>query len=313
MKSAVVFPGQGSQRPGMALEFAERYAQSQQVFECAERTLPFDVADLIHNEEERLNLTEFTQPCILTAEIAMFEALKAHYGFDPAYFGGHSLGEYAALVAAGALSLEAALQLVHLRGQLMQAAVPAGRGAMAALIQEDLAVARLQALANAQGVDVANDNSPAQVVLSGKADDVNRVIEALQPEVENGLRVVPLTVSAPFHSRHMAPIEEGFCQVLNEHRNAFDAAKAKRVTSNYLARFYSGDLDELLDALTHQISGTVHWRDNMAALAGVADTIVEVGPNRPLRGFFKAMGAQIKAVIDVRSAAKAFGAPQEVA
>lgn len=300
---AVVFPGQGSQRLGMALDFLA-YQQSRSVFERASAVLPFDLEALIRGDEARLNLTEFTQPCILAAEIAMFEALKAHFGFSPTCFGGHSLGEYTALVAAGAMPLETALKLVHLRGQLMQKAVPAGAGSMAALIWDRLPGADIRRLAEGENVDVANDNSPNQVVLSGEKGALERVIAALKPCVDQGMRVVPLVVSAPFHSRHMAVIEPEFRKALELAKRDLDAAKAARVTSNYSGGFHTGSADDVIDRLTRQISATVRWRDNMAALAGASKKIVEVGPNRPLRGFFGAIGVSIGAVTDVRSAGK---------
>lgn len=303
---AVVFPGQGSQRLGMGLDFAEKYPESRQVFERAAQALSWDVTALIGDDDARLNLTEFTQPCILAAEIAMLEALKAHFGFAPTCFGGHSLGEYSALVAAGAMPLGTALQLVHLRGRLMQKAVPAGAGAMAAVIQDPLPLEDVARLAQREGVDIANDNSPAQVVLSGEKGAVERTVAALQPYVDQGMRVVPLTVSAPFHSRHMAAIEPEFRRALEGMKGDLGAAKAVQVTSNFSGGFHAGSADDLIKRLVRQISGTVRWRDNMAALAGVADRIVEVGPNRPLRGFFSAIGVSISAVTDVRSAGKVF-------
>jgi len=309
--SAMVFPGQGAQRPGMALDFAREYPQAQSVLDLANDALPFDLLNVIENDEQRLNLTEFTQPCILAAEMAMLEALKAHFGAAPTRFGGHSLGEYSALVAADAVPLGVALRLVHLRGQLMQRAVPAGQGAMAAVIQDPLPLDKIRSSAEANRVDVANDNSPTQVVLSGLADDIEHVIQGLQPLVDDGLRVVPLTVSAPFHSRHMAQIEPEFRAALETEKHRFNAERAASVTSNFLGNFHTGDPNDLIDALTRQISGTVRWRDNMTALVGACDAIVEVGPNRPLRGFFKTIDVTIKAVIDVRSAGKAFGQPAE--
>jgi len=312
-KDAVVFPGQGAQRPGMALDFVGQFDVARRVFERASSALAFDVQALVREDEARLNLTAYTQPCILTAEIAMFEALKAHFGFRPAYFGGHSLGEYSALVAAGALPLEVALNVVHLRGRLMQQAVPAGLGSMAALISEALPRDEIRALCELEGVDVANDNSPVQVVISGETSGVERVCAGLVAQLERGLRVVPLTVSAPFHSRHMAGIEVEFRQALEQVRATMRPDASARVVSNVGGGFHDGSLEGLVEKLTAQISGTVRWRDNMAALGGVSQTIFEVGPNRPLRGFFKALGVGVKAIVDVRSAHKALGVPQEVA
>lgn len=313
VKEAVVFPGQGAQRPGMASDFAEQFSEARGVFERAAAALSFDVLALCCDDEERLNLTEYTQPCLLTAEIAMFAVLEAHFGFAPHYFAGHSLGEYTALVAAGAVPLEVALRLVSLRGRLMQKAVSPGVGSMAALIMEQLPGDEICSLAHAEGVDIANDNSPTQVVISGEKSSVERVCTKLTPYVETGMRIVPLTVSAPFHSRHMAGVEAEFRQALEAVRDEFKPDKAINVTSNFTGKFYSGSSAELLENLTRQISGTVRWRDNMATLVGVSENIYEVGPNRPLRGFFKAMGISVKAIIDVRSAQKTWGAAQGVA
>ncbi len=150
----------------MGADFAEAYAESRAVFDEAAATLGYDVAALIAGDE-RLDLTEFTQPCIVTAEIAMLAALRAHFGFEADRWGGHSLGEYTALVAAGALRLDAALRLVRLRGRLMQTAVPVGQGGMIAVIQTGLDLELVARTAAEADVDVANFNSPSQVVLSG--------------------------------------------------------------------------------------------------------------------------------------------------
>jgi len=310
MAQSAVFPGQGAQRAGMAADFVERYGEARRAFERAQAALPFDVYALCHGGDERLDLTEFTQPCILTAEIAMLEALKAHFGFRPEYFGGHSLGEYAALVAAGALPLEAALELVHLRGRLMQRAVPPGAGAMAAVIMENLPLEEVRELAAEHEVEVANDNSPEQIVLSGKADPVARAAKAISERFQ-GVRVVPLTVSAPFHSRWMGEIEAEFRAALEASSGGWAPERARAVAADVTGGFHSGQRADLVDALARQLSGAVRWRDNMRALAERAGKIVEVGPNRPLRGFFKAMGVTVQSVTDVRTACRAFRTSEE--
>lgn len=312
--SAVVFPGQGAQRPGMALDFAEGIPESRAVFEEASRVLPFDVAELCRKDggegDPRLDRTEFAQPCILTAEIAMLRGLQARFGFAPTWFGGHSLGEYTALVAAGALPFASALRLVHARGRLMQEAAPLGFGAMAALIREDLPLEEIRAVAESLGVDLANDNSPAQAVVSGPLAAFGELSAELSRRYGPGLRVVPLAVSAPFHSRHMAGAEAAFRRVLDESRPDFQAARAARVTSNYTGGFHTGEEDDLVEALTKQVSAPVRWRDNMAALAGVTSAIFEVGPNRPLGGFFRTAGQTVPSIVDLRSAQRAL--PTEV-
>ncbi len=305
--TAIVFPGQGAQRNGMARDFMDCFPQSQRIFELASDTLDFDVAALCHEDDERLNLTEFTQPCILTAEVAMLEGLRAEIGLDAQFFGGHSLGEYTALVAAGAMPFEVAVRLVHLRGRLMQHAVPAGLGAMAALSStEALPVKLIANCAHRHDVDVANRNSPFQVVLSGQRGAVKRAVEAIEGQSEVGLKVSWLNVSAPFHSRHMSSIEDDFKDALESFSHSFDGERAAQVTSNFIGDFHSGSVSHLVAALTRQISGSVRWTDNMKALGTVADTIIEVGPNRPLRRFFGALEMPIRSIIDLRSARRAF-------
>lgn len=313
--NTAVFPGQGSQRRGMAMDFVDSCREAKAVFEAAADALSFDVESICRDDDARLNLTEFTQPCILAAEIASFVALKINYGFSPTYFAGHSLGEYAALVAAGAIPLSTALRLVHLRGSLMQRAVPIGKGAMAALIMNPLPLAEIREIANAEELDIANDNSPEQIVLSGTNDALDRVLVHLVPWETKGLRVVRLTVSAPFHSRQMKSIEEEFRSALLKASDGIDGAKAQRVLSNWTGTFHSGDTTELIDALTRQVSGTVRWRENMETIKQTIEcgSVLEIGPDRPLRGFFKAAGVNITSVVDVRTAQRAFRTGTELA
>ena len=203
--SAVVFPGQGAQRVGMAKDFVAAYPESAAVFAAASAATGLDMAELCFTENEQLNQTEFTQPAILTAEIAMFAALKAHYGFAPRVFAGHSLGEYTALVAAGVVPLEAAVQIVRKRGALMQQAVPLGVGAMAALISDDLATFDYQAVVKETGAEIANFNSAKQVVISGPKAAVEEASRVLKEKFPT-LTVIPLNVSAPAPILVRAPV-----------------------------------------------------------------------------------------------------------
>jgi [acyl-carrier-protein] S-malonyltransferase len=306
----VVFPGQGAQRPGMGQDFYDGIAESRRVYEEAADVLGFDVAGICFGEDERLNLTEYTQPCILTTEIAMLRGLTARYDFRPALFGGHSLGEWPALVAAGALSFAAALRVVRERGRLMQGAVAPGVGAMTALIAEDLEPETVGNLLGELGVDMANINSSRQIVLSGEAGAVaaaeSRLGEALADRPS--LRFVRLNVSAPFHSRLMAPIQAPFAVVLREMGAGLDPVAAGRVTSNYRGGFHNGSAEEVREALVLQLSHSVRWRQNMAALAEKAGTIVEIGPGRPLKEFFRTIGVECLSVTTLASAERVFGA-----
>lgn len=302
---AVVFPGQGSQRMGMAEDFVREHDAARLIFDRASATLDLDVAALCHEPDDRLHLTEFTQPCILTAEIAMLETLRQDYDLTPNFYGGHSLGEYSALVAAAVLPFETALRLVRLRGQLMQAAVPMDLGAMVAIsMTEDLPLQTIRFICAEHRVDIANENSPRQVVLSGLKEGVERAAGAIEEELR-GCRATWLQVSAPFHSRHMAVIEREFRQALESVRADFCANNACSVTSNTLGGFHTTDTQAIIDALTQQISGSVRWTENMQALSAQASTIIEIGPNRPLRSFFKTLGVSVRSIIDLRSTRRA--------
>lgn len=305
--TAAVFPGQGSQRAGMGRDFHESFAASRDVFAEASEALGLDVAALCFEDDPRLDQTEFTQPAILTVELAMMRALEAEYGFAPSYFGGHSLGEYTALAAAGVLPLADAVRITRRRGALMQAAVPLGEGAMSAVIADGIARRDLSDL-SLLGVDVANRNSNAQVVLSGPAAAVAAATEALERRLEGTEhRIVPLRVSAPFHSRGMKAIEPEFRDVLLEAAPRLRVENAARVTSNFRGGFHEPNAEAIVEALVRQISGTVDWIANMNALAAAAPRIVEVGPNRPLRGFFATLGREVASIVSVKAAAKELG------
>ncbi|MFO7838980.1 MAG: ACP S-malonyltransferase [Desulfosalsimonadaceae bacterium] len=306
--TAVVFPGQGAQRPGMGKDFYDNIAVSRDTYEEASQVLNWDVAALCFNGEEHMNLTEYAQPCILTTEIAMFRGLEELYGFCPDYFGGHSLGEYTALVAAGAMPFSEALTIVETRGRMMQEATPPGEGAMAAVIAEDLDEASLRDILADLPVDIANINSASQIVVSGRADSMEIVQKRLEQADEDSgkLRFVPLNVSAPFHSRFMNVIKDGFRDVLNSIAHHLNTEKARRVTSNYTGRFHAEKATGVIEALASQVCGAVKWRDNMQALAERAQRIYEIGPNRPLKSFFRSMGVSCRSITTFSAATREF-------
>jgi [acyl-carrier-protein] S-malonyltransferase/trans-AT polyketide synthase/acyltransferase/oxidoreductase domain-containing protein len=296
-QTALVFPGQGSQRVGMARDFHDEFAVARDAFADASAACGVDLAAISFGDEQKLNLTEFTQPCILTAEIAMLRALAVELGLEADWFAGHSLGEYTALVAAGVLPLGEAARLVRRRGALMQEAVPAGEGAMLAVIGRGLDIGELRAALEGLDVDAANHNSSSQIVISGSASGV---VEAKQRLGGKGRRLVPLNVSAPFHSRLMREVEKKFA--LDLAAATLDASRAPRVASNYTGGFHAADSTAVRDALVHQISGTVRWVDNMRALGERATRIVEIGPGKPLSGFFKDAGVTVEAISDLAGA-----------
>lgn len=307
----IVFPGQGSQRPGMGLDFVSEFSESKNVFAQASEAIGEDLISICEGQDGRISLTEFTQPAILTQEIALFEALKTHFNLSPQYFAGHSLGEYAALVASGAVPLEIAVLWVRERGRLMQSCVPAGVGAMAAIISENLPREEMEKSASEANVDFANDNSKGQIVISGEKSAVDQLSADWNQKVLNewkelGIRIVALDVSAPFHSRHMKPMEEAFKSFVQSSFSKCNFKNLKSVVSNYTGTFYQGSESEFLENLTRQISGRVKWRENIDTLLSRTHSILEIGPGRPLSGFFKTLGITVPAVTDLRSMKRQF-------
>jgi malonyl CoA-acyl carrier protein transacylase len=291
----------------MGRDFDERFAESRRAYDEASEAAGFDLRRLCFTPDDRLGLTENAQPAILATEIAMWRGLAEGFELVADCFGGHSLGEYAALVAAGVIPFADAIRIVRERGRLMQEAVPAGHGRMLAVVAEHLDRAVIERALDGLAVSIANDNSHDQVVLSGLVDDMETVEHRLA-ESPASLRLVPLDVSAPFHSTWMASIEPVFAAVLEESCARWDPTGARSVTSNLTGSFHDADLAALRARLVRQISGTVRWQQNMQALAQRPSRIIEIGPGRPLRGFFKTMGIAVESIVDVRSAERALGA-----
>ncbi len=297
----------------MGRDFFERFAVARETYAEASDALGTDLPALCFGDDARLDLTEFTQPAILVTEIAMLRSLREELGLAPAVFGGHSLGEYTALCAAGALPLDAAARLVRRRGALMQAAVPEGHGAMIAVLSAGVAERDLAVDFAGIDVDVANRNSPDQIVLSGPTEAIG-LAAARAEDVLRGLEhsVVRLNVSAPFHSRAMRSIEDRLRAELDAVTPKLVPEHAARVTSNLTGTFHVPALGPIVDALVGQASGTVDWIANMLALAQAASTIYEVGPHRPLRGFFRAIGRDVVSVMSTRNLEGALPARRDV-
>ncbi len=299
MKCAIVFPGQGSQRPGMGEDFYKEYPVAKQVYQAASEASGLDLEEICFREDERLNLTECTQPAILTTEIAMLRVAEEELGLTPEYFAGHSLGEYTALVASGALELGDAVQIVRKRGALMQRAVPEGEGAMAACILPSLIDCDFREIVTDSGAEIANYNSKDQVVISGKKEFVEKATGALQEKFPD-IQIVFLTVSAPFHSSLMKSIEPEFRGFLESF--PLKREKSSNVLSNYTGNFHVPE--NLTENLTKQISGSVDWIANMRVLISKNVPILEIGPNRPLGKFFQTLGKEVPSITTTKSMKK---------
>jgi [acyl-carrier-protein] S-malonyltransferase len=283
-KVAFVFPGQASQYPGMGKELAEKYPAANAVFNEADKALGFSISRMCFDgTEEDLKLTANTQPAILTCSVAVYRVL-AEKGLTPDFVAGHSLGEYSALVAAGALKFADAVQLVRKRGTYMQEAVPAGVGAMAAIMGLSPAVVGDACKRAAQGevCSAANLNSPDQTVISGGAGAVKRAVEIASQL--GAKRTVILAVSAPFHSALMMPAQEKLEKDLKQ--TEFATLRVPLVTNVDADTVELGD--EALDALIRQVTMPVRWEESVRLLIdeGV-NTFVEVGPGRVLTGLLR--------------------------
>ena len=283
-KYAFVFPGQGAQVVGMGKEMAERYPAAAEIFRQADEALGFPLSEIIwEGPEEKLTLTYYTQPAILTTSIALYEVFKSE-GITPVCTAGHSLGEYSALVAAGALSFQDAVRIVHARGKFMDQAVPAGLGAMSAVMgmeREDLAAICRDVSASHGPVELANINSPGQIVISGKAEAVEQAGEVIKA---NKGKVRPLVVSGPFHSSLMQPAADQLGELLAtvEIRDAVVPVIAN-VTAQPVQK-----ADDIRDALTKQVSSSVLWEDSVQTMLGLGvEAFVEIGPGKVLAGLIK--------------------------
>lgn len=288
----VVFPGQGAQRTGMGVDFCNEFPSARKIFTEASEAIGEDLYALCARRDPRLHRTEFTQPCLLTAQMAAYRVLVDEFGWRPSAFGGHSLGEYSALVAAGALELSDAVRLVRTRGALMQRAVPEGEGTMAALVVPDIADRDIGAIIAATGAEIANDNSPDQMVISGRVDDIAAARERLAAHVPD-LRFIPLRVSAPFHSRWMRVVEPEFAEHLNACAARLRADRAAVVTSNHTGGFH--DPATVVEHLVRQISAPVRWTANMRTLTTThpGAPVVEIGGSTPLTKFFATLGVSV--------------------
>ena len=289
MSTAFIFPGQGSQSPGMGKALFDAFAAARAVFQEIDDALSEKLSKLIfEGPEDQLTLTANAQPALMAVSLAAIKALEAEFGVatgKAAFVAGHSLGEYSALAAAGALSVTDAARLLRLRGQAMQAAAPVGTGAMAALIGKvDIAKAEeiVQEGQSAGVVVVANDNNVGNVVISGEKAAVDAAIAAAK---EKGVRAIPLSVSAPFHSPLMQPAAEAMEEALS---NTVISPLAAPLVANVTARPVN-EPATIRKLLVEQVTGRVRWRESLEWMAGEGGIarFVEIGAGKQLSGMVK--------------------------
>lgn len=281
-KTAFLFAGQGAQYLGMARDLYEQYDVVKATFEEASQVLGYDVRALIDQDEEKLNQTRYTQPAILTTSLAIYRLLTEK-GIQPDMVVGLSLGEYSALVAAGALDFKTAVALVAKRGAFMEEAAPAGSGKMVAVLNADVTLIEeaCQTASQLGVVSPANYNTPGQIVIGGDVAAVDKAVELLR---EAGVkRLIPLNVSGPFHTALLKPASEQLAQVLAE--TEFADFKLPLVGNTEADVMEAGRIKELL---TRQVMEPVRFYDSIAKMqeAGVTE-FIEIGPGKVLSGFMK--------------------------
>ena len=286
--SALLFPGQGSQVVGMGLEFYSNFDLVKKIFKQADSKLNYSITKLIlEGPENKLQLTENTQPAILTVSYSIFRVLKDEFGFDLnsfKYFAGHSLGEYSALVCAGSLTFDDALYLLHERGKAMQEAVPVGTGSMIAVL--GMKINDINDLLNSrnknEGIcEIANDNANGQVIISGNKKSVESFQMTLK---EHKIKSIPLKVSAPFHCLLMKPAAKSMKEKIN---NTEFKDPLFKIISNVTANSESKPIS-IKRLLIEQIFSTVKWREGLIYMSNEGiKNFVEIGPGKVLTGMVK--------------------------
>ena len=290
-KTVFMFPGQGSQYIGMGKEFYEQIPVCKEVYDLASEVTGLDIPALCFEENEKLNITEYTQICMLATETAIYMALEQN-GYQPDVTAGLSLGEYGALIASGVMTAEEAFELVRKRGIFMQEAVPTG-GAMAAVLGLDAAaieqICRETAEQTGSEISIANYNCPGQIVISGQEEAMHLAGETCK--ASGAKRVVPLKVSGPFHSKMLQQAGEKLKEELKkvEIRDSFVPYIAN-VTADYVTK-----KENVKPLLASQVSSSVRWQQTIERLlADGVDEFVEIGPGRTLSGFVKKVNRDVK-------------------
>lgn len=287
MKYALLFPGQGAQKVGMGADLVSRFSSAKQVFEEGNQALAYDLSKIIfEGPDSLLTLTENTQPAILLTGIALYRALTVDLGVElkPECVAGHSLGEHTALAAAGCLSVGDLAKLVHVRGKLMQQAVPQGEGKMAAVLglDDQMVIQVCQQAAQGQVCEAANFNCPKQVVISGETHAVERAI-GLAKEA-GAKKVLLLNVSAPFHCSLMRPVAEPLCQLMDQ----FDWQKPSCPLVQNVNAEIADQVQQIKTGLQLQSYSAVLWTDSIRKMESMGVThFIEFGPGKVLSGMVK--------------------------
>ena len=291
---SVIFPGQGSQMVGMGKEFYDKFDHVKDLFKEADEILNFSISKLIlEGPKEELDLTVNTQPAIFLISYSIFNVIKKEFNIDlnkAKYFAGHSLGEYSALSCAGYLNFQDTLRILRIRGDAMQNSVPKGEGGMVAVLGSTVALIEKMLKDNEQNLkaQIANDNSEGQIVLSGKMDDLDKLILVLK---ENTIKNIKLPVSAPFHCSLMNKATD----IMNEELNklSFNHGENKLI-SNVTAKEISST-EELKELLIKQIENRVRWRESVINMIdNDVDHFIEIGPGKVLSGLVKRINREVK-------------------
>ena len=285
-KTSFLFPGQGAQKTGMGQDFYEKFPSAREIFDQASQWLSLDMKALCFEKNDRLNLTEYTQAALVTTCLAM-EKVVEEYGLCPDVTAGLSLGEYCAIAVSGGMSVQDAITTVRKRGILMEQAVPAGEGSMAAVMGLD--ADKIQEVLGGMKAEIANYNCPGQIVITGPKAAVEEASVKLKEA--GARRVLPLTVSGPFHSSMLQNAGKELEKELS--KVEFSSLKIPYVT-NVTAQYVT-DFKETKDLLAKQISSSVRWQQSVEKmLEDGVDTFVEIGPGKTLTGFMKKIAPDAK-------------------
>ena len=290
---AVMFPGQGSQAIGMAKEFYDRYSFVKNIFKKADEVLEFPISKLIlEGPSDQLNITENTQPSIFLVSYSIFSVVKSEFNIDlnkAKYFAGHSLGEYSALTAANSIDFENAIRLLKKRGRSMQLAVPFGKGAMIAILGQEIKdIEKILLNIGVENCQIANDNCPGQIVVSGTLSEINKLTDTLK---KLSIKNIKLPVSAPFHCKLMKTATEIMKKEIN---NTKFNTPSPKIISNVNA-LEQDNIDTIKNLLIEQIESTVKWRESVQyMIKNGVKKFIEIGPGKVLTGLVKRIDKNVE-------------------